>query len=165
MSIEDEIEKVVHEHGWFAANVFDGDPPFVYTIGLMETFDHPEFIVFGLEPNGSTVLIASIVEHMRAGERFDSKGVRTIRVGDDNHVIGLRKVDVTQHPLYMGYAMGYCRHIDRWGELSAVQVFWSDTRGRFPFDPGFGSEAAHLQPRLDIPLTEDEIADFERQFE
>ena len=32
--MENEIAEVVRGHGWFSANVYDGVPPFVYTIGL-----------------------------------------------------------------------------------------------------------------------------------
>ena len=51
--MEEEIAEVVREHGWYAASVSDHDPPFLYSIGLMQTSDHPELIVFGLEPDNA----------------------------------------------------------------------------------------------------------------
>ncbi len=53
--MEDEIAEVVREYGWFAASVSDHDPPFLYSVGLMQTCDHPEFIVFGLDPELTVV--------------------------------------------------------------------------------------------------------------
>ena len=41
-TMENEIAEVVRERGWFSAHVYDADPPFIYTIGLMQTWDHPE---------------------------------------------------------------------------------------------------------------------------
>ena len=51
--MEQEIAEVVREHGWFAASVGDHEPPFLYSIGLMQTCDHPELIVFGLDPEST----------------------------------------------------------------------------------------------------------------
>jgi Sulfatase len=50
--------------------------------------------------------------------------------------IGLRRVHPTQHSLYLGFAMGYSRYTGRIGELEAIQVFWPDSGGRFPFEVG-----------------------------
>lgn len=47
--MDDEIDEVVREYGWFAAAISDHKPPFLYTIGLMQTCRHPEFVIFGLE--------------------------------------------------------------------------------------------------------------------
>ena len=165
MSVEAEIAKIVRQHGWYAASIGDCEPQFVYTIGLMETFDHAEFIVFGLERDGTLALLDALVDSLRSGERFDKKSTRTVRVGAEDHRIGLRCVHESQHPLYLGYAMGYCRFLGRIGELEAMQVFWPDPRGKFPFEAGFASEMSGLQPRLDVPLTPGEIEEFERQFE
>jgi hypothetical protein len=165
MSIEDEIDEVVRAHGWFGANVFDGEPPFFYTIGLMKTFDHPELIVFGLEVRDAKYLLATLVQYLRDGDRFDRNEIRSIQIGETDHRIGLRKVDATKLPLYFGYAMGYCRHMGRIGQLEAMQIFWPDARNVFPFETGFASELSDLQPRLDFPLTPREVAEFERQFE
>jgi hypothetical protein len=60
--------------------------------------------------------------------------------------------------------MGYCRHIGRRGELQAVQIFWPDEAGRFPFEVGCDLDVYQCQPRLDFPLTPREIKDFERQW-
>jgi hypothetical protein len=38
--------------------------------------------------------------------------------------------------LHLGFAKGYCRHIGRAGELEAMQAFWPDSNGKFPFDVG-----------------------------
>jgi hypothetical protein len=33
--MDEEIAEVFREHGWYAANISDGKPPFLYTIGRM----------------------------------------------------------------------------------------------------------------------------------
>jgi uncharacterized protein DUF4262 len=50
----DELERIVlsniAEFGWHCLNVIedDGHPPWSYTIGLYETWNHPELIVIGI---------------------------------------------------------------------------------------------------------------------
>lgn len=165
MSIEAEISEVVRRSGWFGANVSDGEPPFLYSIGLLQTFDHPELIVFGLEPQIASDLLSRIVQAIRDGQEFADRVTTTIHANGTDLLLAFRKVHRTKHPLYLGYAMGYCRRTGRWDGLEALQVYWPDNGGKFPFDVGFDSDLSELQPRLDIALTPTEIAEFERQFE
>jgi hypothetical protein len=165
MTIEEEIKAVVHKQGWFCANVFDHDPPFLYSIGILETFQHPELKVFGLETKIAVELLTNIFLRIREGEVFTSDGISEIQFGDTIRRIAIRRVHPTQHQFYLGYAMGYCRHIGLSTDLEALQVFWTDKTGRFPFESNFATELQKLQPRLDLPRTLEEIEEFERQFE
>ncbi len=161
---EKDIDDIVEKHGWFAANIADAEPPFLFSIGLMKTFDHPELIVFGLEKESAYALMSSLIDHLREGRTFNENGKYTVTVGDDQHEIALRQVHPTQHPLHLGFAMGYCRFIGRWGELDAYQVFWPDRQGKFPFEAGCDEAVFHWQPRTDIPMTQDEIDEFDREY-
>jgi hypothetical protein len=155
---------VVREHGWFAASVNDGDPPFLYSIGLMQSYDHPELIVFGLEPDDAHALFSGLIRDIRAGKSFAKPGEYTIALGTDFQV-GIRCVDPTQHPLYLGFAMGYLTNRGQIGELEAVQAFWPDSTGKFPFDAGCELGVFRCQPRLDLALTPSETREFERLWE
>ncbi len=163
--MEEEIAEVVRQHGWFAASISDHQPPFLYTIGLMQTLDHPEFIMFGLDADNAHALFSQLVRDIRAGRSYAQPGVHVISIGGDEHRIGFRPVHPTQHELYLGFAMGYCRHIGRWGELQAVQAFWPDSNGKFPFEVGCDLAVYQLQPRLDIGLTPQELRRWRRQWE
>ncbi len=162
--MDEDIADDVRQYGWSAQNVFDHDPPFLYSVGLMQTENHPEFIVFGLEPDNAHALVSALVRDIRAGARFDQAGIHTIIIGDEFRV-GFRRVHPTQQPLYLGFAMGFCTNIGRIGELEAVQAFWPDANGKFPFEVGCDLGVYQCQPRLDIPLTPSEIRAFKRQWE
>jgi hypothetical protein len=163
--VEEEIAEVVREHGWYAASISDHQPPFLYTIGLMQTLDHAEFIMFGLEADNIHALFSQLVREIRAGQSFAEPGVFTVNIGGDEYRVGFRRVHPTQHELYLGFAMGYCRHIGRWGELEAIQVFWPDSSGKFPFEVGCALDVNQLQPRLDIGLTPQELRKWRRQWD
>src|SRR5262249_23768953 len=87
-----------------------------------------------------------------------------VGIGEDVHRVGFRPVHPTQHELYLGFAMGYCRHIGRLGELEAMQVFWPDSNGKFPFDVGCDSDVFCIQPRLDLGLTPGELREWRRRW-
>ena len=163
--MEEEIAEVVREHGWYAASISDHEPAFLYTIGLMETVNHPEFVMFGLDAGNTHALFSQLVREIRAGRFFAEPGVSAFNLGGDEHRVGFRRVHPTQHPQYLGFAMGYCRHIGRIGQLEAVQAFWPDGGGKFPFEVGCDLTVYQLQPRLDIGLSPREVRQFERQWE
>lgn len=163
--MDDEFADDVRTHGWSAVAINDGEPPFLYTVGLMYSFDHPELVMFGLESDNAHALFAGLVRDLRSGRSHAEPGVRTIRLGDEDYQVGFRRVHPTQHPLYLGYAMGFARSIGRTDELSVVQAFWPDRAGKFPFDLGCESGVSRLQPRLDVGLTPTEVRQYERQWE
>lgn len=163
--MDEEIAAVVRQYGWYLANVGDGNPSFLYTIGLMQTYHHPELIIFGLDAENAYALFSQLVHDIRVGVSFAEPGVYTVSIGGDEHRVGFRQVHPTQHPLYLGFAMGFMTNIGRIGELQAVQAFWPDSQGKFPFDVGCDLSVYELQPRLDIGLTPREVREFERQWE
>jgi hypothetical protein len=163
--MDDEIAEVVREHGWFAANVSDHKPPFLYTIGLMQTCCHPEFIIFGLEPENAYALFSGLIRDIRAGQSYTEPNVDTVNLGGNEHRVGFRRVHPTQHPLYLGFAMGFMTNIGRLGELEAMQAFWPDSAGKFPFEVGCDLAVYNVQPRLDIGLSPREVRRFQRRWE
>ncbi|MEM9186294.1 MAG: DUF4262 domain-containing protein [Planctomycetota bacterium] len=152
MGDDDEIANGVREHGWQAISVFDWDPPFMYTVGLIDTFSHPEVITFGLQPPTAQRLLKDFVEGLRQGSRFDVPGV----VDDPAFasVVGIKTVHESQYTRYLGYAMAFARRVDK--DLAAVQALWPAKDGKLPFEVGCDEDTHRLQPRLDIPLTQSE---------
>lgn len=163
--MDEEIAEVVREYGWYAASVSDARPPFLYTIGLMQTYHHPEFIMFGLDADNAHALFSQLVREIRAGKSFAEPGIRAVVLGGDEHRVGFRRVHPTQHELYLGFAMGFMTNIGRIGELEAVQAFWPDAAGKFPFEVGCDLDVYRLQPRLDIGLSPREIEQWQRRWQ
>jgi len=161
--MDDEFAEDVRNHGWSLASVCDHRPPFHYTIGLMHTLGHPEFVVFGLDSDNAHALLTALIRDIRAGRSFADSGIQTILLGGTEHRVGFRRVHPTQHEFYLGFAMGFLSNIGRMGELDAIQAFWPDTNGKFPFEVGCDLDVCLLQPRLDIELTPREIRQARRE--
>src|SRR5262245_51692654 len=105
--MDEEFAEDVRAYGWSMASINDHQPPFQYTIGLMETLHHPELIIFGLESDNGGALFSGLVRDIRAGHSFADAGVHTISVGGEEHRVGFRRVHPTHHALYLGFAMGF----------------------------------------------------------
>lgn len=161
-SEDEEIGTSVAKHGWHAISVNDASPEFVYTCGLVTTFEHPELIIFGLESREGYSVLAVMVEDLRRGRSFARPGTYDAIL--EGCPIGIRKVHPTQREMYLGYAIGHCRLMGNASGLRARQVFWPDKQGRFPFDIGCDVEVYQLQPRLDLEVPPSERRAFRRRF-
>src|SRR5262245_35502840 len=114
--MDEEFAEDVRAYGWSMASISDHTPPFQYTIGLMETLHHPELIIFGLNSDNGHALFSGLVRDIRTGRSFAEPGVHTVNLGSDEHRVGFRRVHPTQHPLYLGFAMGFLTNISRIGD-------------------------------------------------
>jgi Domain of unknown function (DUF4262) len=159
---DEDIARSVARHGWHAISVFDHAPPFVYTCGLMTTFQHPEAIIFGLGSETAYSVLNTIVDAIRNGRSFAATGKYDGVLVD--LPIATRPVHRSQHELYLGHAMGHCRYTGNPGGLVAVQVFWPDKQGKFPFELGCDQTISMLLPRLDLPVPDTELHAFRRRF-
>ena len=133
MDAEDrDIAAKAAQQGWTAIGVDDYDPSFVYSVGLMYSAKHPEIIILGLKDQ-NYALLAAVIKLIQQGKSFAAPG----RYDDalEDVPLAVREVHPSQHESFLGYAMAYCRHHGDIGGLKAVQVFWPDRDGKFPFDP------------------------------
>lgn len=118
-------------------------PAFAYSVGLWETYHHPEVICFGLKIETLHGLINDVAALIKEGERID--------VGRNYDQIFERAraefivVDDRNLGDYFGVA------IDRYGsqDFSALQLVWTDRNDKFPWEPGFEQRFKFNQPLLD----------------
>lgn len=150
-AIQAKIVANIASHGWAVQMVLPGrdtavDPSFAYTIGLTETFRHPELLMIGFEPTMMQSLLNAAGEAIRQGEHLGDWS-RSERVLKDYPV--------------------YCRevpaeHAGRWARgararyqksgYRLLQVFLPDPGGRFPWDadcaPQYRRGQGHLLDNL-----------------
>lgn len=152
---DEAMEENVAKHGWQAISVTDGPSPFLYTCGLMTTHDHPELLIFDEDADFCYSVLAAMADDIAKGKRFDEPGEFAGVLVEGN--VAVRQIHPTQHEFYLGYAMAHCRLAGRIGDLKAMQVFWPDANGKFPFQRGCDDDVYHAQPRLDGELADSEI--------
>jgi hypothetical protein len=159
MSEDEEIAEAVRRHGWYAIGVGEGpegEPPFSYTIGLCDTFGHPEIVVLGLDPKTAHGLHSELVAEIRSGKRYEPRHPHSI----NGLSVATLRVHQTQVITRLGYALGYYRHVGKPDLLEAVQVLWPDESGKLPTDLRCDAMVAHAQPRLDLAVPPSEFREF-----
>jgi hypothetical protein len=148
----------VGKFGWHDAMIPEDNEGFGfnYTIGLMETYRHPEVIICGLK-DGQFMhsVLWGVVTLIERGHRFDNPGLY------DGLLEGLpcqfRPVHPSRHQEYLGYAMWHRRYCGAIHTLEVVQCFWPGRLdGLFPWDPGCSEEVRKRQPLLCVPIMEEE---------
>lgn len=118
-------------------------PSFAYSIGLTQTYNHPEIICFGL-PNGiGHGLINDIAEIIKKGETIDTEKIYT-EIFKDSRAAFI-KVDKRNINDYFGAALNYYGN----KSFNALQVVWTDRNDKLPWEENFEEEFLYKQPLLD----------------
>lgn len=138
-AVRDEIA----EHGW-AVLAHEGEPAVAYTVGLHETFDHPEILTIGLPVETAHALLDECAADVEDGRKF-AADTRETGVLEDHEVAFVSVGDTTaRREVCEGAALYYGARL-----FDVVQLLWPDKAGRFPGDPEVDPNMAAQQPRLD----------------
>jgi Domain of unknown function (DUF4262) len=118
-------------------------PSFGYSVGLWETYKHPEIICFGLPTKLTHEIINDVAEIIKNGETiqtnktyyeiFKKSRAEFIKVADDN---------IND---YFNAAINYFGD----NNFPAIQLIWTDRNDKFPWEQDFEEEFTHDQPLLD----------------
>ena len=146
---ETNIKNDVEKHGWTVC-LFEADtatPAFAYTVGLWENFKHPEIIAFGLPSDTMHAILNDAGDIVKAGN--------TLEAAVDNfeilelHPVQFRRVDADNIADYFGYAQWFYDY----EAFPALQLFWTDKAGKFPWQQEFDKSYEFDQPMLDCKLS------------
>ena len=134
----------VKKHGWHVIKVMaDAEAlPFAYTIGLYQTFHHPEIIVVGLPVDTGHVLLNIAGDGIRAGGTY-REGMHAEEFLDE-YRCPFRSVHARHYPTYLGWAMWFYGGED----FSVLQLVYPDRYHQWPWDPGVEPSFRLMQPIL-----------------
>lgn len=119
----------------------DEGPGFAYSIGLYQTLGHPEVIIFGLGSSDLHGAVNQIAAEVRKGKQF-GEGDTSDEVLEGCPVL-FRGVSAEFYDEYLGQAIRYYEG----SAFPAVQCFWPDGVGRFPWQPGYSYGVDEPQPQ------------------
>jgi len=143
-----EIDARVREHiarfGWHLVLIppTPSAPGWVHTIGLEERFAHPELIVFGNDFSVLAPLVNTLGERVRGGARLEPGSELSGVV--EGLPLAFRDVATKWIEPFLGNAAW---HYQR-ETIPALQCFWPDPSGRFPWHPEFEAALRADQPLL-----------------
>lgn len=118
-------------------------PSFAYSIGLFETYNHPEIICFGLPQKISGQIINDVAGIIKSGQRFSHNEI-SLEIFKDSKAAFLN-VDPRNVGDYFGHAISYYDHQN----FPALQLVWTDRNDKLPWEDGFEEKFEHDQPLLD----------------
>jgi hypothetical protein len=133
-----DLRQKISQYGWAIRCVQDADPRrcIAYTVGLTE-HDHPEVVMTGLPADVAKAFLGIVGEVVvREGGRFKS-GTSTVELADGP---ALPVIDVVEDSDLTAVA-------DLYGDVTAVQIIWTDSRGRLPWEVGYANGSGS-QPLL-----------------
>jgi len=147
--IEARVAADIARHGWHVVLVppENDTPGWAHTIGLQESFGHPELVVFGMDLAVLGPLLNRLGEAVRSGERF--------LAGSERHGIleglpvAFRPVAPKWIPTFLGNAAWHTRS----QRLPVLQAFWPDAAGHFPWAPDCDPAWRGDQPLLHLRET------------
>lgn len=135
-------------------------PPFIYTLGLTETYKHAEFVIVGFAPHVLQDTISDAVQVLKenpdAFSHDEIPGVikcldkKTGQPIDCNigckDVINQAAIDLVAGRLIYRYGRG---------NFKLKQLFLPDGDMKMSWEEGFDVNIANVQPRLDLMTDED----------
>jgi len=120
-------------------------PEWSFSTGLFHSYQHPEIVIFGLELDNMQKIVNTIGSAIRDGAKFES--------GNEYQDIfarcgcQFRTVDASRYQNYLGWAIWFYNG----DPFPALQCFWPDREGHYPWDPACSPGVASLQPLLFKP--------------
>lgn len=117
-------------------------PGFSYTVGLFQTYRHPEVIIIGLRQQLCHILLNNIREDIKNGTRFQT-GSFYPGVLDDFQCVML-EVPARHFKEYAGYALWYYVN----AKFPLLQCLYPTVQGIFPWEKEWPEDIQNLQPVL-----------------
>ena len=140
----------IEKYGWHVAKIEGDDqaPPWAFTIGLEHSFEHPEVLICGMEPELLHSLLNHVGELVKRGRHFQHDERADGILAQSPPVF--RDVLERWHGPFVGNAAWFYQ--DR--SFRVLQCFWPDASGALPWEPDFDPDWNGRQPLL---FLEDEI--------
>ena len=134
----------VATYGWHIIQVREDEksPGWSYSVGLFDSYGHPEIIVAGLKPDLAAVVINECGRRIRSG---------AVIANEQRQLDLLNRVECefrTVDPSWVQELMGFARWFyDTW-EFPVLQCVYPDLENRFPWEEAYDSRFRERQPLL-----------------
>lgn len=124
------IHDDVAKFGWHTVAVkVDGtsEDKFAFTVGLFQTYEHPELILVGLAMKVAHGILSTCVARIEEGDPLKDGQVRQDLLNQFSAAIVT--VDKSFYSEYLGSAISFYEGTD----FPALQIVWPDRNDRFPW--------------------------------
>ena len=147
---EDESEQKViddiADFGWHCVHIIAEEdlPEYSFTVGLFQTYKHPELIIFGLPSKVSHQILGIVADAVKTGQPFDLAQPTDALIS--NYSCCFAQVPTSEYHEHVGY----CRWYYRGNDFPLYQIVWPSRAGLFPWHPQAAPEFRAAQPVIAI---------------
>ena len=137
----------VRAFGWHCMSVLGNETrePFSYTIGLFQTFGHPELLIYGLPRDIAHSVLGIAAAAAARGQAIDLS--RPTQELIEGCLCSFVPVPLAAYAAHLAAARWYHE-----GDAFPVQqVVWPSNTGQFPWHPEASSDFRSMQPVLGQP--------------
>jgi len=130
MTSEEKIINDIQSFGWHFINVLEGEYTYqyTYTIGLYQTYGHPELFISGLPTELSSAILNNIVEDIKSGKQLNFKTESPDYIEGYNCYFDL--VERLKYEDFFGKALWYYEG----SGFPVLQIVWPDSQNKFPWE-------------------------------
>ncbi len=132
-------------YGWHVLKVFDENnklPDFAYSVGAYHSFQQPEIILFGLDPDEMHIIINDIVQSLKEGKKIKINQPYTEYFANCNCIF--RRVRKAHYDEYFGYGQWFYKNKN----FPVLQCFWPDRNGKYAWERNCLKAVKERQPLL-----------------
>lgn len=141
-----QLRSDIKEYGWHVIEVLGDDEvrPWAYSVGVYQSYGHPEIVIFGLDHDVMFGMISAIIDEIKAGVVY--------RDGDETPEILEGYNCMFRIVGHQWYAPFFGRAIDYYGgsTFPVLQCVWPDRHGLYPWSDNsdFEGDLQGTQPLL-----------------
>jgi hypothetical protein len=141
---EQKVIDDIAQYGWHCVNIMaEGENvEYSFTIGLFQSYGHPELIIFGLPSSVSHQVLAIAADAAKAGSPLDL--TRPTDALLNNYSCCFVEVPFSEYRDHVGYARWYYQG----NNFPLYQIVWPSRSGLFPWHHQATAEFRGAQPVL-----------------
>ncbi len=141
---EQKVIDDIAEHGWHCVNIMaEGEHvEYSFTVGLHQTYGHPELIIFGLPSKVSHQILAIAADAAKSGAPLDLSQPTDALL--NHYSCCFTEVPFSEYREHVGYARWYYLG----NNFPLYQIVWPSRSGLFPWHYQATSEFRAAQPVL-----------------
>lgn len=143
---ESKVIRDIAEFGWHVVHIAaEGElVGYSFTIGLFQSYRHPELIVFGLPHQISHRILSIAADLAKSGEPLDLSQPTTELI--ENYACRLACVPQSEYREHVGY----CRWYYEGNDFPLWQIVWPSREGEYPWDPSAPPGFVAAQPVIGL---------------
>lgn len=134
---EEKVINAVKKYGLSVTHVFGDEkyPEFTYSIGLFESYLHPEILIVGLRYELAHTLINNMAYDIKQGKVFTAKEFHEDVL--DDFLCYFDEVPKSRYKDHVGWAIWFYDGYD----FPLLQCVFPTVKGKFPWDKDFPEDA------------------------